>query len=86
VAKREGDGDDAFERLRSRDKRIGQFILWAVMALLGWIFLTTLYLDKEIPVIKQRLSTNESEINKIRTFLENHRHNHVGPVRPNGNH
>lgn len=64
--------DSAWERLHTRDRRIGQFIFWVATALIGWSFVTTQLHDKEIPVMKQRLETNESEISILRGLYARH--------------
>jgi len=66
VAKRKGDCDDSYARSRSSSRLVGALLLAAIVALVGWSFKTTLDHDKEIPVIKQRLYTNESEIRILR--------------------
>ena len=66
MANNKDDLDSAWERLRTRDRRIGQFIFWVATALIGWSFVTTQLHNKEIPVLKQRLNTNESEISILR--------------------
>ena len=72
MANNKDDLDSAWERLRTRDRRIGQFIFWVATALIGWSFITTQLHDKEIPVLKQRVSTNESEISILRGLYARH--------------
>ena len=72
MAGNKNDSSDVEQRLRSRDKRIGQFIFWIAASLITWSFVTTLMVDKEIPVIKQRLNTNEAEISILRGEYARH--------------
>jgi len=44
----------------------GQFILWAVIALVGWSFYSTMQHETAIAVMDQRLSTVEDQIRALK--------------------
>jgi len=74
VARRKDDNGDDWERLRSRDRNVGKFILWATVALVGWSFISVMQHETSIAVIQQRLDTMNDEIKTLRSTHNTHKH------------
>lgn len=67
------------ERVSLSPRLVGQFILWALIALVGWSFISTLQHQTAIAVIEHRLDTQEREINHLRGEYNVHKHTKNGP-------